>query len=255
MISETKLRELFSNDETELIVKRKTVSTNTDAKYIAKNALSSPLLIVADSQSGGRGRQGKSFASPPGGLYMTLALPSGLEISKIVSVTSAASVIVCRSIEKLCSADCGIKWVNDIFISGKKLCGILVESINDYTNMKSNSVIIGIGINLTSHPHSVPSTSLFEEGFSLSPEILCHSITKELISYANKGFSFDEFFDEYKKRSVVLGREISYIKNGVCTDAVAESIDKQGGLIVRSGEKTETLSSGEITLKIKPAIG
>ena len=130
-----------------VIRKEETLSTNSDARLMCdgrKNAA----VIIADRQTGGRGRQGKVFHSPEGGLYMTVLLPCGLPISESIGVTSCTAVCVCRAIDKITGTNCGIKWVNDIYLDDKKLAGILVESVNDYTKMESEYLIIGIGVNL-----------------------------------------------------------------------------------------------------------
>ena len=115
-----------------VITKELTVSTNNDAKEMI-NFSPSDTLITSEKQTGGRGRQGKSFSSPEGGLYMTLLLRCGMPITTAVGATSCSAVAVSRAIKNVCGIDTGIKWVNDIYAGGKKLCGILTEAVNDYS--------------------------------------------------------------------------------------------------------------------------
>ncbi len=241
--------------DVKIISKSVTVSTNTDARELILSGECGDILITADSQSGGRGRQGKSFLSPEGGLYMTLAMRCGYPISEAVSVTSCAAVAVCRAIEEVCGIVCGIKWVNDIYLGGGKLAGILVESVNDYGRMVSEYLIIGIGVNIDHSPEIVDASynavSLAEHGADVSRDRLCHAIARHLLGIRENGFDFGRYIDEYRSRSVVLGHEITFTQNGQSYDGKAVGIDSRGGLIVESGGVQTTLDSGEISVGIK----
>ena len=122
-------------------------STNDEAKRLIKSGTTPPFLVAANEQTHGRGRQGKSFYSPADtGIYMSLVLSfsDGESISKI---TVIASVAVCKAIEKLTGLKPEIKWVNDVYLNGKKICGILCESVIGGTDL--TPVIIGVGLNLS----------------------------------------------------------------------------------------------------------
>ena len=237
-----------------VITKELTGSTNNDAKEMI-NSSPADTLITSERQTGGRGRQGKSFSSPEGGLYMTLLLRCGMPITTAVGVTSCSAVAVSRAIKNVCGVDTGIKWVNDIYAGGKKLCGILTEAVNDYSRGITEYLVIGIGINVLSAPvvpsSSVECTSLSELGSTASREELCAEIVRELISMRDKSFDFSLYSDEYAANSVVIGREISFTRNGETKHGVALGIDKHGGLIVSSGNETLLLDSGEISVRIK----
>lgn len=254
MINDILLRELIPS-EVNVIVKPSTVSTNTDGRELIKSGLTTPALIVADSQTGGRGRQGKSFLSPEGGLYMSLVLRANIPIERAMGATSCSGVCVCRAVEKLCSAKCGIKWINDIYLDEKKLCGILAESVNDYSTMISKYLVVGIGVNIDSTPEvtdsSVRAISLAEAGFTVSKEELCANITKELLEAYNNKFDFTLYLEEYKKRSVILGREISFTENGVTKPCVAKDITDSGALVVLCEGAEKTLASGEVSVRFR----
>lgn len=239
----------------DVIAKQSTASTNSDARELAKSGLTHPLLILAETQTGGRGRQGKVFHSPEGGLYMTLALPCGLPISDIIGVTSCAAVAVAHAIEKVSGAVCGIKWVNDIYLSGGKLCGILVESVNDYAKMTSETLIIGIGVNLTAAPtvtdSSVKAVSLAECGFSCERDELCVCITRELLKMRENSFDFTKYVGEYREKSIVIGHEVTFVRSGKSYSGTAEEITDTGALVVNCVGETMTLDSGEIHLRVK----
>ncbi len=232
---------------------RTTVSTNTDARaMLAEFPSADSILRVADIQTGGRGRQGKSFHSPEGGLYMTLALRTHLPLDTVVNVTSCAAVAVARALENF-GADVGIKWVNDLYLRGGKVTGILVESVNDYAAMRSEYVLIGVGVNVRRNifPEGIPAVTLEEHGISADIPELCADITRELLHIRETGFDFSLYADEYRRRSVVLGRDVTFTQNGKTFSGVAESINDRGGLTVRVGDTLHTLDSGEITLRIQ----
>lgn len=235
------------------IRKEETVSTNSDAREICRG-LTSPAVIIADRQSGGRGRQGKTFHSPKGGLYMTVVLPCGLPIEKSIGVTSCTAVCVCKAVEKLTNAVCGIKWVNDIYLNSRKLAGILVESINNYEKMVSDYLIIGIGVNLIETPEvtdsSVRAVSLLEAGYRADRDELCGAILGEILGMQDEEFDFSSYADEYAARSIVLGHEITFTKNGTWCQGYAKSITPTGGLLVCCGDEEIVLDSGEISLRI-----
>lgn len=236
-----------------VITKELTGSTNNDAKEMI-NFSPADTLITSERQTGGRGRQGKSFSSPAGGLYMTLLLRCGMPITTAVGATSCSAVAVSRAIKNVCGVDTGIKWVNDIYADGKKLCGILTEAVNDYPRGITEYLVIGIGINVTSSPvvpsSSVECTSLSELGSTASREELCAEIVRELIAMRDKSFDFSLYSDEYAARSVVIGREITFTRNGETKHGDALGIDRHGGLIVCSGNETLLLDSGEISVRI-----
>lgn len=239
----------------DFIHKTETGSTNADAHEAVKTGISRPLVILADRQSGGRGRQGKVFHSPEGGLYMTLVLPCGLPISETIGVTSCAAVGVSRAIEAVCGADCGIKWVNDIYLAGKKLCGILVESVNNYEKMVSETLLIGIGVNLVNTPEVTDSTvqaiSLAEAGYTCSRDALCAAIIKEILEIREKKYDFSAYIGEYRRRSIVIGQKVSFTKNGITRSGTAVSISETGSLVVDCGGEAVFLDSGEIHLRVK----
>lgn len=245
----------YAGEPVSIIFKETTVSTNLDARELIREGLSSTVLIVSNAQTGGRGRQGKSFLSPAGGLYMTLAYRSDMPIESVIPMTSAAAVGVCRAISEVAGAECGIKWVNDIYYEGKKLAGILVESINDYDAMTSDYLIIGIGINMTTAPDvenigGVTSAALGDEGYDVEVETLCAKIVGELLDIRNSGYYFPHYIDEYRRRSVVLGREITFTYNGETCVGTAEAIGDSGELIVHSGDAVVSLASGEISVRV-----
>ena len=247
-----KLRRLTATLCTVVSCADETGSTNTDARaLLAEYPEADTILLTADRQTGGRGRQGKSFVSPVGGLYMTLVMKTGAPLESVVNVTSCAAVAAARALAEQ-GISCGIKWVNDLYLNGAKLAGILVESVNDYETMRSEAVIIGIGVNVARNifPEGIHAVSLEEAGYSVDPEELCAAIVRELLQIRENGFDFACYAEEYRERSIVLGKDVYFLKNGKTIDGRAEAIDGRGGLLVRAGDALYTLDSGEITLRL-----
>lgn len=256
-ITQKKLQDLLP--EVDVLVKSETGSTNADAREMAKYGLVRPLLIIAERQTGGRGRQGKLFHSPEGGLYMTIALPCGLPLSDTIGVTSCTAVAVSNAIKTVSGAICGIKWVNDIYLKSEnsgygKLCGILVESINNYEKMTSETLIIGIGVNLKKAPtvtdSSVVAVSLTECGFACDRDELCAEIVRKLLTVRESSYDFAKYADEYRAKSIVLGCEVTFVKNSEAFVGIAERITDSGALVVNCDGELNILDSGEIHLRL-----
>lgn len=239
----------------DVIEKDESVSTNTDCKqYITGYAPHKSVLITAKTQSGGRGRQGKHFSSPEGGLYMSLLTRPGTALSNTVRITAAASVAVCRAIRETCGLRCSVKWVNDIYADGKKLCGILTEAVNDYTKNITDYLIIGVGVNLTVYPEGLNATSLLREmGNPPDKAELCARITAELLHVLEQIKAGDySYMEEYRASSCVIGKNVRCIRDNVPFRAKAVEIDDNGGLVLLFPDgHTETLTSGEITLRVE----
>ncbi len=254
-MNEERLNALLSGVDIDIVVKSDTASTNTDAKLLCEGAPRRPVLITADHQHSGRGRQGKSFISPAGGLYMSLLLQADMPISQAICATSCAAVAVRRAILSATGASCGIKWINDLYLSGGKLCGILAESVNDYTAMTSRYLIIGVGINVESAPtvtdSSVRAVSLKECGYEVSREMLCAEVVRELLNTHRNGFDFSVYAEEYRKNSILLGEEISFMRDGNVEYGTAKDITDRGALCVHCADKTVILDSGEVSVRIR----
>jgi len=226
-------------------------STNDLAKSLA-GTLDCHALIVAEEQTGGRGRLGRSFYSPPKtGAYFSLLLHGRTEFKNAVKYTSLAAVAVCRAIEALTDSTPEIKWVNDVYVNGKKVCGILTEAVSDGECGMASAVIIGIGVNLLTDgfPADAPQAGAIGCKWLKRADLITQiaaEILKEVPFIAQ-----NRHIQEYKSHSMVLGKEIIFTQNGITHEGVAMDVDSDGGLIVLSDGRTVTLSSGEITLRLK----
>lgn len=197
-------------------------------------------LVLAEGQLAGKGRNGKAFFSPKGtGLYMSLAFSLKGDAANAVGITTFAAVCTAQAIERLSGIRCGIKWVNDLYLCGRKVCGILAEAVDD-------SVIVGVGVNL--QPSVVPADLEPIVGFLGCGDIrneLAAEVTNGLLSYRPGDLSHME---EYRARSVVIGRQIRFSGNGRVCVGTAVNIDDSGGLVADTAEGRMTLYCGEISL-------
>lgn len=221
-------------------------STNDEAKRKAEKCLFNDILVIADEQTAGKGRMGRSFYSPKDtGAYFSYAFISEVN-EDVLSSTVAAAVAVCEAIEELSALKPSIKWVNDIYLNGKKVSGILAESVD---LCKIRCFIIGIGINVTTA--DFPPDLILKAGSlctDVSREKLISAIVSRLKYYKNNGFKTAAL--EYKKRSAVLGKSITFTENGVSKRGIAADITDNGGLAVNCDGKTVVLSTGEISVTL-----
>lgn len=213
-------------------------STNVEAREIAKQ-VDTNIIVCSEEQTQGKGRQGKSFYSPKNtGLYFSVVLPRS---ENTVNITCLTAVAVTRAIEKLTDLKPQIKWVNDIYVDGKKVCGILVQAI------ENNRLVIGIGVNISTadFPYEISDSAS-----SLNRDIDRNELLAEIVKNISVLESID-FTDEYRQKSCVIGKPITYYENNIPHDATAVDINGQCGLIVEESGKTKTLTSGEITIRVK----
>ena len=253
MLSEAGIRQYLTAD-LDIRIYRQVDSTNSEAKRLAAAGLNHPTLLVAEEQTAGRGRLGRTFYSPEhNGCYFTLLLQPGTTLSSTVLTTIAAAVAVCRAVTACGGPETEIKWVNDIYLNGKKLCGILTEAITDFESQTVSSLIIGIGINTGSLPQEVPqevrgiAASLYE--VSVGRNRLIAETANALLSILETGA--EQCLPEYRARSFLLGKEIQYQRDGVTHTALTEDIAPDGGLIVLENGERKVLHSGEVSVRQK----
>ena len=229
-------------------------STNDIIKELASE--NNEVLVVASEQTAGRGRRGRSFFSPDGsGLYMSILLRPNAAPEISALLTTAAAVATARAIEKNADVKADIKWINDVYIDGKKACGILCESkLSDKNSLEY--VIVGIGINLCHPKDDFPeeikdiATSVFGKNAPDEDTVcrLCADIASFLLEYA-EDISSRSFLGEYKERLFMLGKKINVITPTATYVATATDIDDDAHLIVTldTAEK-RILSAGEISI-------
>ncbi len=226
-------------------------STNTYARNLIDNGEKSLLLVVADEQTGGRGRNGKSFySSNKGSVYMTVVLHPCVPFSDAVGATTASAVAVSRAIESVTGKRTDIKWVNDLYFCEKKICGILCEAVGK--NGSVSSVIIGVGINLADckFPDELKGVAGSLGGDAALRDELVAAVADELFSISF-GPLDEDLLEEYRGKSLVIGKRIDYFINGQKNTATAVGIDGYGGLIIRKDDGAQDiLRSGEISVRV-----
>ena len=236
----------------DIIVFESIDSTNTEARRVFRKG-GNDMLICAEKQTSGRGRQGKTFYSPEKtGIYMTVVIHPDLSLNFASRATTATAVAVCEAIEKLTDKKPKIKWVNDIFIDNRKVCGILTEAVSLENNNIADGLIIGIGINIstTRFPDEIKDIAGSLNTQDVDRNTLIAEIFKRVTNYTSD-LQNSGYIEDYKKRCFVLGKEITFEQSGKTYNATALDIDKNGGLIIRTPDgKTETLQSGEISIKV-----
>ncbi|MFR1519331.1 MAG: biotin--[acetyl-CoA-carboxylase] ligase [Clostridia bacterium] len=226
-------------------------STNNEARRLVVNGLLGvPAVVLAARQTAGRGRQGKTFYSPKNtGIYMSIVMDFPEEEKDAALLTVRTSVAVSDAIYELTKIETGIKWVNDLYLGDRKICGILTESV---LYGQRRYAIIGIGINVSTE--SFPD-ELREKAGSLGAfagryiESLPAAILEHVLPIsAGRGRQRD--LEEYRKRSVVLGNVVTYERDGGQRKGRAAAIDASGALLIDlGGGNYDRLQSGEISLK------
>lgn len=232
-------------------------STNDYAKMLAKQDAPEYTLVVADTQTHGKGRMGRVFSSPSGtGIYMSFILRPKTSLETAQLITSCVAVAISKAIDTLCNCSSKIKWVNDIFLNDKKISGTLTEGAINFENGSFEYAIVGIGINVRSVKNifdgelSSIATSIEDEtGLKISRSRLIaevfNNIYLQLQSIDDKSF-----IKEYKKRSLIVGKDVIVSENGQEVFAKAIGIDKTAGLIVQFEDgSTKVLNSGEARIR------
>ena len=234
-----------------------TDSTNTDCKRLAREGAPHGTVVIAAHQTGGRGRMGRTFCSPKdAGLYCSVLLRPDWSIDTLQLVTAAAAVAAAEAADALCGCDTKIKWVNDLFLGGRKFCGILTEA-GFAASGGIDYVVVGIGINLRNAKAVIPRelhsvvTSIEEEtGCILTPaqmaEALLASLERTFSALPDPGF-----LKAYRERSLLLGREITVHSGDSVSSARAVDIDDTAGLVIRLPDGMQRiLRTGEVSVRL-----
>ncbi len=231
-------------------------STNLRAKALAATGAPHGYLVIADSQRQGRGRFGRSFFSPEhSGVYITYVLRPSMTAERAAMITSLAAVAVARAIEAVADVQADIKWVNDIYLNGKKACGILCEAGMDFESGMLEYAVLGIGVNTA--PMTFPealrdiATSVANAcGKPVSRNRLIAEISNQLEALYPQ-LETGEFMAESRAHSIVIGRDVTVLRGDERFPARVLDIDAQGRLVIRTADGAVShVGSGEISLKL-----
>ncbi len=257
LLSETEIRRWLTTKQIgyELEIHDQLDSTNNRAKARASAGAPHGLAVITDSQTGGRGRRGRSFFSPGHtGIYLTCVLRPSCTPEQASLLTSLAAVATARAIEKVADTDVKIKWVNDLYIGDKKICGILSEAGMNMESGQLDYVVVGIGVN-TARMEFPPelrdiATSVGNET-GTDPDR--NRLIAEILNEMEKLYDTMDsaaFLRESRRRSNVIGREITVIEGEKTYPARAVDIDSRGHLIIETAEGRTRLNYGEVSLKL-----
>ena len=233
-------------------------STNALVREKANQGRPEGCIIIACEQTDGRGRYGRQFFSPvDSGVYLSLLLrPTAYSPQQATCLTAAAAAAMCQAIEAVTGQQPGIKWVNDIFLHGKKVCGILTEAAVGLETGTLNYMVLGAGVNL--YP---PAEGFPEEIQSIAGSVLersCPEAKNRLVGeFLNRFWDFyahpkcRAYLEDYRARSLAIGRNVTVLSAGKAVSAYAYGIDDDFRLLVRyENGDTEALSYGEIRIQL-----
>lgn len=231
-------------------------STNLVCKRMAAQGAPDGTVVIAERQTAGRGRLGRSFQSAQGlGLYLSVLWRPQTPPETWMALPALGAVASCRAIGRVCGLDVGIKWPNDLVYGGKKLGGILTEAV---LLGSDTAVVLGIGINVhhraadfEGEVRDMAASLETVTGRSVSREVLAAALVEELD--ALRGTALDEpalWLEEYRSRCVTVGREVQVLSGGTARQALALAVDEGYGLQVRYEDgREETVRAGEVSVR------
>ncbi len=231
-------------------------STNTTAKELASAGAVHGTAVIADTQTMGKGRLGRQFVSPQGtGMYMSVIIRPELSIESIPLITPAVAVAAAEAAEKLCGNEVQIKWVNDLYMNGKKICGILTEASLGLEMKSLDYAVIGIGINVLSAADFFSeelrqtATSIEDEtGIKIDRNAICaevlNSLEQRLEEVENR-----RYLAEYRRREYLTGKRITAVVDGKTITGSAVGIDNNANLMIElPNGNIKYLNAGEANL-------
>ncbi len=239
-----------------LDVRREVTSTNTVLKAEAERGADEGLVLIAESQTAGKGRLGRRFQSPVGtGIYFSLLLRPKCTAEQSLFITTASAVAVCQAIETITGLEPQIKWVNDVYLNGRKICGILTEAAIDFESGGLQWAIPGIGINIAEPEGGFPEEirdiagALFDGPCPVEMRSRLAAAVIDRFFELYKGLAEGRFIEEYKRRSFLTGKAISFSLGSDVFHGVVTGISDEAHLLVRldSGEE-RAFSAGEVQI-------
>ena len=241
-----------------LYVYKEVASTNTVAKFLSMNNIENGSVVISERQTKAKGRSGKSWESPLGGIWLSIILNPNVDYSKLPLITLATGVAVAKTLERVGIENPEIKWPNDIIINDKKVCGILTEAVTKFNTIEN--VIIGVGIdanlNLADFPEELQdgtTTLQIELGRAGNENLLIGMFLEEFEKITNLFIEekYEDILKEWRKRSYTIGKIVE-VREPFNTyyDAYVLGIGKEGALVVEKIDGTlEKVISGECIIK------
>lgn len=234
-------------------------STNTMLRERANQGALEGTIIVAGAQSKGRGRLGRQFYSPQDtGVYMSILLrPARIPTEKAVHITTIAAVAACEAIEGVTGKKAMIKWVNDVFMEGKKVSGILTEASISMENLGLEYIIMGIGLNVYAPEGGFPEEiaqvagSILEDPMTDGKNRIAAAFIDLFLDYYDE-IENGHYVERYRERSLAIGRVVKVLKKDGDRMALVLDVDEDCHLLVKYEDdgSMDTLSSGEISIRL-----
>lgn len=237
----------------DFLILDETESTNNIARELAKQGVPQYTCVLSHRQTGGRGRMGRSFFSYNGGIYLSVVLRPSITPQESLFLTVAAATAAAEAISEISGKSALIKWVNDIYINGKKVCGILTEG-----NIVGNSLdfaVLGIGINLFGHEGIFPEDIKDIAGYILDSEPSMDQKCRLITLFMQKfRFYFENLHEKrfmltYRSLNFLKDREITFERGEKTYSGKVIDINDDAALIVKSGCKTLALTFGDVSIR------
>lgn len=235
-------------------------SSNRTAKTLALEGAPHGTMVLAGQQTAGRGRLGRRFESPAGkGVYLSLVLRPSLPMTEAQAVTVSAAVAVCRAVKKLCGLELGIKWVNDLYYNGKKVCGILTEAVLDLESGMLDYAVLGLGFNVAAPADGWPEDLRDVAGALYDGSPAPGARAALAAAFLNAFWPLyragprSGYLDEYRRRQALTGQRVLVTpRRGTPRAAQVQGIDDECKLVVRfDGESCPAaLNSGEVSVRL-----
>lgn len=250
------IRLFLKHPEVYLKVYKEVTSTNQAAKQAAlSKEAGHGGFVIAEHQTEGRGRRGRSFYSPKGaGIYLSVILEPGETLRESLLLTTAAAVAVYKAVKKVCGVSLDIKWVNDLYLHGKKVCGILTEAVTDFESGNIEFAVVGIGLNIFETEEGYPDELKDVAGALYGTEQEAagtnrNYLAAEIINCLLEETEELRLAPEYMERNLVPGREIEIIDGKSVRRGKALAICPDGRLEVREEDGSiSVLSYGEVRI-------
>jgi len=235
-------------------------STNTLAMGLAADGALEGTVVLAETQTSGKGRLGRKWISPKRNLYLSVVLRPNIPMHKAPLITLTGAVAVVSAIRTTCGLEAGIKWPNDILISGKKVCGLLTEMSAEQDRIRHIVLGIGLDVNmemgeLPPNVRSLSTTLAAEAGAKINRNALLQQVLRDLERWYQKFLGNEgDVLNEWKKLNMTVGNRITVSGAGEALDGLAQGVDSDGRLIVRLDNGTiRTLAAGDVTIVKKIA--
>lgn len=252
----SKIQSYLGDSRWQVQVFEEVTSTNTLLKELGRQGAPAGTVLVADRQTGGRGRLGRTFLSPGGvGVYLSALIRPDCAPTELMHLTCAVAVAMCDAVEHAFGFRPGIKWTNDLVVGTKKLGGILTELGLDPKTGRVSYAVLGIGINCGQLPGDFDE-SIHDMATSVRMVLGKEADRERLIAemvLALEGMELSSparMLERYKADCITLGKHVSILRGDEVRHALALDVDREGGLVVRydSGE-TGTVTSGEVSVR------